>query len=58
MTTYASLITMDGDIHEYLAQAIAYAQMNGVVLPWIAKPQKAQVERGAREEITRVEQTN
>jgi len=57
-TTYASLVTMDGDIHEYLAQAIVYARINGIVLPWMAERQQAQVERGWRTEVTRVKQTN
>jgi hypothetical protein len=42
------LLAMDNDIHEYLAQAMDYAQMNGVVLPWMTEMQLAKKKRGER----------
>jgi hypothetical protein len=42
------LLAMANDIHEYLAQAMDYAQMNGVVLPWMTEMQLAKKKRGER----------
>ena len=42
------LFTMVSDIHEYLAQAMDYARMNGVVLPWMTEMQQEKQKRGLR----------
>ena len=57
-TTYGSLLTMDGDVHEYLAQAIAYARLNGITVSWMKSREQEQEQRGWRTEVTRVKQTN
>jgi hypothetical protein len=57
-TTYASLITMDGDLHEYLAQAITYARINDVALPWMAVRDEARARRGWRTEVGHAKKTN
>jgi hypothetical protein len=50
-TPGASLLLLDNDVHEYLDQAILYAQMNGVVLSWMTEKQKEREERGHRTEV-------
>lgn len=52
-TPGASLLLMDTDLHEYLDQAILYAQMNKVLLPWMTDKQKERAERGHRTEVIR-----
>jgi hypothetical protein len=48
MTPDDLLFTMVGDVHEYLAQAMDYARMNGVVLPWMTEIQQEKQKRGLR----------
>jgi hypothetical protein len=50
-TPYLSLILMDADLHEFLAQAMNYARSNGVVLPWMNELQEEQRRRGLRTSI-------
>ena len=47
-TPCGALFVMAGDMHEYLARAMDYARMNGVVLPWMDERQKLQRHRGER----------
>jgi hypothetical protein len=42
------LFTMVTDTHEYLAQAVVYARMNGIVLPWMTALQQEKQKRGQR----------
>jgi len=52
-TPGASLLLLDADLHAYLDEAIVYARMNGIVLPWMTEQEKDREARGHRTEVVR-----
>jgi hypothetical protein len=51
-TPHLSLILMDQDLHELLADAISDARSNGVVLPWMNSHREEQSKRALRNPAT------
>jgi hypothetical protein len=55
-TPHLSLILMDEDLHELLADALSDARANGVVLPWMNEHQDEQSKRALRNPVVPIKQ--